>query len=364
MQDSFFLSAKISESAKARMLEVVEAPTDNFNTLVEISGLNPKSSFRYADLRGVIFDDTDLRGFDFTGANLLGARGRNVVWDTTTVLDDAEIEGSIFAEGKIDDDWELYPNLAQRHWTDIIIWMDGLLAHEKDFAENGRILLRLFSTFSDSFVRRRALQVLARKQSFETILKIISENVFEPHDRKLVPVAFKVLEQLYSHHPEAVTAFVIKQLKGPVVSDAANFLARYLKGKRLAMLVTFVSRSNSAALRKQFIASLIEREGTVRATVARDPLNGDVYDFDTVIGAFNIVMTSRLIEGRIRQEMQATPFNGPFYETFVMKPVSKYEKILENLNVLNRYGFRWALPTLEEVQRARNRRVGIQGRLF
>lgn len=364
MQDSFFLSAKISESVKNRMLEVVDAPTDNFNTLVEISGLNPKRSFRYADLRGVVFDDTDLRGFDFTGANLLGARGRNVVWDATTVLEDAEIEGSIFAETKADDELELYPTLAQRHWTDIIIWMDGLLAHEQDFAENGRILLRLFSTFSDSFVRRRALQVLARKQNFETILKIISENVFEPHDRKLVPVAFKVLDQLYSHHSEAVTAFVIGQLKGPLVSDAANFLAKYLKGSRLAMLVNYISRNESAPVRKQFIAALIEREGIVRVTVARDPFNGDVYDFGTAIASFNVVMTSRLIEGKIRAEMQATPFKGPFYETFVAEPVSKYEKILENLNALNRYGFRWNLPTLEQVRAASKRRVGIQASFF
>lgn len=357
MQDSFFLSAHISDATKSRMLKIVESPTDNFDILVTLSGLNPKRSFRYSNLQGVNFDNADLRGFDFTGATLVGAKGRNVQWDHTTILLDADVNDSLFASGHKEAEYGLPPNLARKHWTEIIIWMDELLSHETDFRENGRILLHLFSTFSDSFVRRRALQVLAKRQNLKTMLGLISENVFSSDDRKLVPVAFKILNELFVAHPEEVTAFVIKQLRGRWALNAATFLAQHLKGKRLGMLVNLMSRNESPLIRKQFIAALLERVGEVKATVSRSPLTGDVYDFGETVTPLEVALLSRIVNGKVRQELEESPYQGAYYAAFIRKPMSTDDNILNVMAELNQFGFDWRLPMSKDVAKARNRRI-------
>lgn len=58
------------ESAIARVLE---AATPNFVELVTISGLDPASDFRHANLNGIDFADSNLSGFDFIGTSFDGA---------------------------------------------------------------------------------------------------------------------------------------------------------------------------------------------------------------------------------------------------------------------------------------------------
>ena len=48
-------------------------PKESFVEISRAVGLDPASSFRAADLRGVDFGDDDLSGFDFTDADLRGA---------------------------------------------------------------------------------------------------------------------------------------------------------------------------------------------------------------------------------------------------------------------------------------------------
>lgn len=81
---------------KALMKALMDAETENFVELGALVGLDPAKDYRFADLRGVDFSDCDLRGFDFTGADLTNSTGTETTWDETTILTDADIEGSIF----------------------------------------------------------------------------------------------------------------------------------------------------------------------------------------------------------------------------------------------------------------------------
>src|SRR5262249_39518001 len=70
---------------------VVEAPTEDFASLVKIAGLDPQTELRFGDFAGVSFRGTDLRGFDLSGANL---RGCDFV--------DANLVGACFQGARID----------------------------------------------------------------------------------------------------------------------------------------------------------------------------------------------------------------------------------------------------------------------
>lgn len=57
---------------KQKVDEILECESDRFTDLVSLSGLEPKSAFKFANLSGVDFSECDLTEFDFTGANLIG----------------------------------------------------------------------------------------------------------------------------------------------------------------------------------------------------------------------------------------------------------------------------------------------------
>ena len=53
-----------------RLRRVREAEGASFAELVAVAELDPKTDFRFLDLRGVNFGETDMSGFDFSGADL------------------------------------------------------------------------------------------------------------------------------------------------------------------------------------------------------------------------------------------------------------------------------------------------------
>ncbi len=84
--------SKLNEQFNA----VANAKTDNFVDLALMIGLDPKKDFRFGDLADVDLSNCDVRGFDFTGADLRRVKGTKVIWDSTTILTGADIEDSIF----------------------------------------------------------------------------------------------------------------------------------------------------------------------------------------------------------------------------------------------------------------------------
>lgn len=58
---------------EARIAAIESCESESFRALVKAAGLNPASAFRFAKLQNQSFDDCDLTGYDFTGANLIGS---------------------------------------------------------------------------------------------------------------------------------------------------------------------------------------------------------------------------------------------------------------------------------------------------
>lgn len=63
----------ITDEERDTLLAIASAEAADFVQLARIAGLDPATSFRDADLRGVDFVGCDLRGFDFSGTDLTGA---------------------------------------------------------------------------------------------------------------------------------------------------------------------------------------------------------------------------------------------------------------------------------------------------
>ena len=73
--------------------QVLTSENPRFDLLVKLSGLNPRSDFKYSDLRRLNFCGADLRGFDFSGADLRqSVRNSSTLIDETTVLDNALVD--------------------------------------------------------------------------------------------------------------------------------------------------------------------------------------------------------------------------------------------------------------------------------
>ena len=64
-----------------RACNVENARTNNFKSLIQLSGLDPTKHLRFADWSGVDFSGCDLNGYDFTGARLHGCnfKGARIV---------------------------------------------------------------------------------------------------------------------------------------------------------------------------------------------------------------------------------------------------------------------------------------------
>lgn len=82
------------------MFDIVAKSSGNFQNLVELLELDKLNDFRFSNLNGVDFSNVDLRGFDFQGADLRNSYGVDVLIDTTTNLEGADLQGSIFCYTK------------------------------------------------------------------------------------------------------------------------------------------------------------------------------------------------------------------------------------------------------------------------
>lgn len=56
-----------------KIINILESPSENFEELVKISGLDPTEDFKDRDLSSIDFSNSNLESFDFTGSNLQGA---------------------------------------------------------------------------------------------------------------------------------------------------------------------------------------------------------------------------------------------------------------------------------------------------
>jgi len=84
-----------TEEDCARLRAVLTSVKSDFASLAVLAGLDSSVDFRFLDLSNVDFEGSDLRGFDFTGADLRSTNWIGAIYDETTVVSEALMEGSI-----------------------------------------------------------------------------------------------------------------------------------------------------------------------------------------------------------------------------------------------------------------------------
>ncbi|WGT48901.1 pentapeptide repeat-containing protein [Thioclava nitratireducens] len=100
MLNSAPLSDLLHASDLPKMFEKAIGSAYRFADLVTTLDLDKSSDFISSNLREVDFSYADLRNFNFTGADLTGSYGVQILIDDTTILKNADVRDSCFATYK------------------------------------------------------------------------------------------------------------------------------------------------------------------------------------------------------------------------------------------------------------------------
>ncbi len=167
-----------------------------FQQKVASVGLNPQKDFRYATLERVNFSNSDLRGFDFSGSNLMGSIGVNFIIDETTILDGANCINSCFEyESRRRRLFSNRPELAQQldrlkrdHWTAQCGWAtDTFLKKSATDADSAYVFaVEMLNSNIDASVRKTLLMCIdvasRRHAAFSDFYKEFLRNrIFNEH---------------------------------------------------------------------------------------------------------------------------------------------------------------------------------------
>ncbi|MDP2121278.1 MAG: pentapeptide repeat-containing protein [Hoeflea sp.] len=360
MKDSFFLESNFSHSDLDRMRGLIESSSSNFVELVNLAGLNPHTDLRYLDLAGVSFDDCDIRGFDFTGTNLIGAKGNiRTLWDNSTILHEAQIDDSIFQRGDQEEGVSsvLPEGFFRQHWVDLALWLNSNSV-EKFTDEYASQLVEITLKSDDQYVRKSAMETLSRNVSIETLFSIIENRFITTDDKFLAKAAFQLLGSLYADNIQETLAVATRQLRGPWAAFAAELLVQKLPyGNQLKYLIELMSRHEDILVRRSFIAKLAERQGEATELIVRNPLSGDVFDFHSFIRKTDLENLTRVVIRRRQFEkefLENNKFGRNFYDQVYTGAVSKefYAKntkhlemqIFNRLDAFNKFGLGYKLP--------------------
>lgn len=365
IKDSDFLNIDVESEFRQSFENVVTSSVSTFSELVRLSGLSPSADFRHANLDEVDFTSADLRGFDFTGSSLRNTVWKNTQWDTTTVFDDADLDGSNFTPSEgLEFAFEIPPEIQRKHWPEVVMWMDTLRPGSDESVVHVEKLLMTFLTSPDSFIRRNALQSLARFSTFSEIRGLIKGAVFDRNEKSLINTVFSLLDSYVGQNRGEVIKFVTPMLSGPYCADAASFLARHLDNQRSRrMLTEFMSRQESRVVRLRYIAACGRREGTVQNLMVREGWGSDPFDFDAIIEPRDVARVARLI-AKAANEEQKQPRGSRNFAEFLEFSLEEIElRVLKFLAAFGDNGFNWTVPRRQEmVDYQKRRRIALQSR--
>jgi hypothetical protein len=281
MKDSFFLEEEIRREDLAACSALLASKSDKFGALVAAAGMNPATDFVYADLRNCDFSNTDLRGFNFSGANLRGTVLRDTIWDRSTVLAGADIEGSGF---KFDADQEkffktdaksdrLARSLATADWIGVAVWLDKKRSKEED-ARASRIAFEVYRRTEDSYVKSTILRH-ARHQfaDLAQYRDFLLSELARPHADSLAVACLTILGRLFAGDPE------VKAICGAMLPHQTEYVRRAaltafmngIRGTKLPpIMLEYIRNEDSGELRSYFITRLVRRMSDLHDLIARD----------------------------------------------------------------------------------------------
>lgn len=241
------LEEYISASVKASMVKALDHGSDNFVELAKVAGLDPKNDFRFADLQGVNFTNCSLVGFDFTGADLRNTFGENVRWDETTILADAQLDGSPFKYPRhLESEYRSNPEnekefrrIANADSLDQAAWIQNVSSSARNEKANRaivaqKIMLETKSSFVQSSMMFSLTDYFATpKDRKEFLLFVIaSRSRSGPLFERLI----EVLSQLYRDDAEIFDVFFKTWQHGGItakhVAGRAMRRSVFYEGKR------------------------------------------------------------------------------------------------------------------------------------
>jgi signal transduction histidine kinase len=94
LQSKSEMCSYLIESDRKCLSTIFQSRSACFSDLVHAAGLDPAADFQFSDLSGVNFAGSNLHGFNFAGANLSRTRWLGAVWDKTTILTGASLDGA------------------------------------------------------------------------------------------------------------------------------------------------------------------------------------------------------------------------------------------------------------------------------
>jgi hypothetical protein len=161
---------EISPELESTTLDAISAVLDhgseNFSALVKLSMLDKKTDFQHVDLSGVDFSNSDLRGFNFTGSNLSHCYGVNVIYDDSTILDNASVMHSILYQ-EVErrsyfkanpEHHDLYKRLRDDYWASGAIWIgQNLKRGAKNFDAASKVAKFLYASVRDQTYKNQIL---------------------------------------------------------------------------------------------------------------------------------------------------------------------------------------------------------------
>jgi hypothetical protein len=268
----------------------------NFLEQVTFLGLNPKSDFQFADLTYVDFSNSNLHGFDFTGADLRGSTGFNVQWDETTNFKDAETGSSLFSYRLTLSKFlkehpqtsETINRLARAHWTNAILDVHKLLSEGKNDPNAAKIAEAVFDRTQDPAVKSNILYFMRLTSVSREEHKQFVLNIFACHsqDTSILVSAVRALVALYRNDSNTQT-LLLRCLEHPNQKIRAEALNGILSSKHLAKsvqnIIDHVISLNDSSLRRKLVGRVAKILGPSFIEASSDlPINGPL-DFLEVI---------------------------------------------------------------------------------
>ncbi|CAK07428.1 pentapeptide repeat-containing protein [Rhizobium ruizarguesonis] len=309
MKSSVFLTDDLSAADLAAIETMATTADSSFANLVKIGGFDPKVDFRYGNFRGMDLGDADLRGFDFTGADLREVSGECTI-DSTTILDSALLDGASFLTPPLAQkglDIEIYEALRGSYWTDQIIVLERELKRQ-DLPASSKLATAsaLYALGKDSFIRRTAMRAMSKMMTAGQFLQFVRDELKKGSHSpiEVLSSALHIVDELYEAAPSDCLRFLMQLLDGGEAFEtiAAAAIARNIRTQDIPRMAAVIKRRSSAVMRKSFIAALAARLSPVHAMMVRNPITNDTFDFDTRLSDDEFKSVTRAVTRRVRSE--------------------------------------------------------------
>ncbi|MEX6507723.1 pentapeptide repeat-containing protein [Jiella sp. M17.18] len=289
----FDLPAAVIKDLEAK----IRTKKTSFGELVAVFDLDPKRDFRHADLRQIDFSNTDIRGFDFHGADLRGAMGSNVRWDDTTLLDGAEVSGSLFAHrirqqellNANDAVKAMFNRLRSEHWSRSIDWVaHNLKPSSKTRDQAVTVAAALFADADDQFLKSSLLFFISRgfdrRGDYRDFLIDTFNHSYE--DKKMRRAVISAMRDFFSASP-AVFEILKSEIARTSGEDQRQVLVAVgrspLAGRDRDEVMYLVRRHAEPSNRRAYVGAVAGRIGSEYAFVMRDPWSRIPYDIEETV---------------------------------------------------------------------------------